>query len=304
MDSYTSETMKWLDERFRLTDANGIYIAHQPIYGFRSKLSEPFHIIKYIGTYQVMKMLSHLKFDSFLDIGGAEGYKAALARELFNVKVRSCDLSIEASNRAKDIFNVDGEPTNIHKLPFKDNEFDVVLCSEVLEHVTDFEKATAELFRVCKKAVVITVPHDPKEFIENNIKNKVPHAHIHYLDAHSFDFMKSVAGKIVFARMLNPFLRIIDAIVDGMEVNQDTKYPKAFIRLYNMIAPLVRIFCGKRAAAMVVKLDDYLSNNTSYYSGMSFIILKDKDCYMEIPTKKITPLQVINFTVPLYYLNK
>lgn len=40
---------------------------------------------------------------------------------------------------------------DIHDLPFKDEEFDVVLCVEVLEHVLDPRKAIAEMKRVLKK---------------------------------------------------------------------------------------------------------------------------------------------------------
>lgn len=45
-------------------------------------------------------------------------------------------------------------------LPFKDNSFDRIICSEVMEHVRDDWKACAELARVLKKGgrIAITVP--------------------------------------------------------------------------------------------------------------------------------------------------
>ncbi len=45
-------------------------------------------------------------------------------------------------------------------LPFKDNSFDRIICSEVMEHVRDDERACAELSRVLKKSgrIAITVP--------------------------------------------------------------------------------------------------------------------------------------------------
>lgn len=36
------------------------------------------------------------------------------------------------------------------RLPFKDNSFDVIICSEVLEHIPDFRGALAEITRVLK----------------------------------------------------------------------------------------------------------------------------------------------------------
>jgi SAM-dependent methyltransferase len=37
-------------------------------------------------------------------------------------------------------------------------EFDSVLCSEVLEHITDWRGALAEIARICRRAAVFTVP--------------------------------------------------------------------------------------------------------------------------------------------------
>src|SRR5690349_21265411 len=130
--SYTNETQKWLDRRFRASDEHGIYIGHQPIYGFRGEPSEPSHIERYAITYQIMTMLSRLQFAKFIDVGGGEGYKAALVQHLFGAQVRNADLSAEACRRAKDLFRLDAEAIDIHALPYKDGAFDVVLCSETL----------------------------------------------------------------------------------------------------------------------------------------------------------------------------
>jgi len=52
---------------------------------------------------------------------------------------------------------------NLNKFPwpFKDDKFDEILCSHVLEHVTDFERTIKEIHRILKKGgiVKITVPH-------------------------------------------------------------------------------------------------------------------------------------------------
>ena len=45
-------------------------------------------------------------------------------------------------------------------LPFKDNSFDVVLCSEVLEHLDSPLKAIKELARASKKVIVLTFPDE------------------------------------------------------------------------------------------------------------------------------------------------
>ena len=121
MDQYTQRTKLWLDERFRKYDEQGIYFAHQPIYGFRKDHCDPGYIYQHINTYNIIKALSHIEFDSLLDVGGAEGNTAYIAQQIFSVKVRTSDLSEEACLRARDIFHIDSDPADIHKILYKEN---------------------------------------------------------------------------------------------------------------------------------------------------------------------------------------
>jgi SAM-dependent methyltransferase len=50
---------------------------------------------------------------------------------------------------------VQGDATDLH---FPDNNFDVVFCAEVLEHVPALERVCSEIARVARHAVVIGVP--------------------------------------------------------------------------------------------------------------------------------------------------
>lgn len=56
---------------------------------------------------------------------------------------------------------------DITALPFEDNSFDVVICSEVLEHIPDDHKAVSELIRIVKpgKILAISVPRAWPEWI-------------------------------------------------------------------------------------------------------------------------------------------
>jgi len=162
MDEYTLKTKANLEERFGM-DTDGIYHAHQPIYGYRTTKGSTSCIVRYMITNSILNAINSYNFNSFIDIGGAEGYTANLVRELFKVQVKSTDLSENACKMAKAIFNIDAIPTDIHNLPFNDNEFDIVLCSETLEHLTDYKRAVTELLRITKKVLIITVPHETEK---------------------------------------------------------------------------------------------------------------------------------------------
>ncbi len=75
----------------------------------------------------------------------------------------------------KKLDNIDYTTTDLHSplanvkadicdLPFKENQFDVILCNHVLEHIPNDKKAMKELFRVLKPGgwAILQVPLDSK----------------------------------------------------------------------------------------------------------------------------------------------
>lgn len=305
MDKYTEQNKTWLENQFKNCDERGIYYAHQPIYGFRRGHSEPGRTGKYIKTYHIMSVLSHLEFDSLVDIGGAEGYKAYIANQLFNIHVNNSDLSEEACKRAKDIFQIESICADIHELPFKNNGFDVVLCSQTLEHVARLHKAIGELVRVASKAVVITVPHEPKEVIDKNIEERTPHAHIHSFDLDSFNFLRTDGYHTVSRKMVSSFLTIPTALLEAMPADSDgTRYPKILLHIYNACVPILRKLFGKNAAAFLIRLDAFVCRFTASYNAAIVLILKDSRYWRKQGIRNIEPYQIIDYTVPYHYLKK
>jgi ubiquinone/menaquinone biosynthesis C-methylase UbiE len=57
-------------------------------------------------------------------------------------------------------------------LPFGDGSFDAALCLEVLEHLDHPAEAVRELARVARRAVVLSVPHEPYFRIGNVLRGK------------------------------------------------------------------------------------------------------------------------------------
>lgn len=96
-----------------------------------------------------------------LDVGCGNGEFTALfespERELYGVDLveNNVKLAIKKGINAKKC------DLNNEKLPFKDKEFDILLCSEVIEHIFDTERFAGELKRVLKDggALIISVPN-------------------------------------------------------------------------------------------------------------------------------------------------
>lgn len=61
---------------------------------------------------------------------------------------------------------------DIQDLPFKDKSLDVLVCSEVLEHALEPERALKEIKRVTKKLFVSTVPVLPKILDDFRLKTQ------------------------------------------------------------------------------------------------------------------------------------
>lgn len=63
--------------------------------------------------------------------------------------------------KPKDFSEADGYTFvsgSVENIPFPDNAFDVVVCTHVLEHVRDLNKAMQELLRVAEKRLLIVLP--------------------------------------------------------------------------------------------------------------------------------------------------
>ena len=99
--------------------------------------------------------------DRVLDLGCGEGRHVISAYLEAKVESIGVDLSVRDLQTTREKFR-DFEQTddsgrlfalasaNALELPFADNSFDKVICSEVLEHIPDYQGALAEIQRVLK----------------------------------------------------------------------------------------------------------------------------------------------------------
>lgn len=155
----------------------------------------------------------------------------------------------------------------IDRLPFKDREYDTVVCTDVLEHIENIHQITGELFRVARRNVIVTLPN-PLQNIWSYVFNKKTnkgdkfgvHAKYYGLpleipeDRHrwfySYDeavcFMKHKAKEQGFT------LTVLETDMDHKKVNT---LPRVFARIGSLIL-------GKRFfVSSIIFLFEYHSND-------------------------------------------
>lgn len=77
-------------------------------------------------------------------------------REFIEKNIEGSCLNVGCgSHLIKNAVNID---KNAENLPYKNNSFDTVILSDVIEHIKDWKKAVDESIRVSRKKVLITVP--------------------------------------------------------------------------------------------------------------------------------------------------
>ena len=304
MDQYTTQTREWLNARFRKTTEDGIFFAHQNIYGFKSPYSEDGVVLRYVIFCNVIKALKGLRFESILDVGGAEGYMSAAFQKFFGVRARSCDLSDEACRRAREIFHVDADPVDGVALPYADNSFDVVLTSESLEHIPQYEVVLKELLRVARKAVVITVPHDGPQAVAANIRNNVPHGHIHDFTLGSFKGLVPPSYNVKAWGLYSSLLRLPYRLVEGRKLDLESRRgaKRLLVRALNLMIPLAGKFMNEGVFKVLLKLDPILSNRLKTYRQLVFVIAKDPQCLSAGEAPAVDVDAILQFKVPLYPL--
>ena len=98
---------------------------------------------------------------------------------------------------------------DICNLPFQDNQYDIILCNHVLEHIPDDTKAMNELFRVLKLGgmAIFQIPQDLNRdttFSDDSITNQKERAkifgqydHVRIYGRDYFDKLRSIGFKVI-----------------------------------------------------------------------------------------------------------
>lgn len=95
----------------------------------------------------------------YLDIGVGRGEVIGLMQSEFSVNARGCDYHIELFE-GKEV-PIDKIDLNHEELPYADESFDLITCSEVVEHLENYRRVFREMYRVLKPGglVIVTTPN-------------------------------------------------------------------------------------------------------------------------------------------------
>jgi SAM-dependent methyltransferase len=162
---------------------------------------------------------------SLLDVGCGEGvlthqWARRLGDERRVVGIDLDDPALHAEWAKRTAPNLEYRVMKAENLPFADDEFDTATAIEVLEHVPDAEHTVAEMARVAKRWLLVSVPREPLWRGLNMARGaywkdlgNTP-GHVNHWSKRSFVALLSRHGDVVQARSPFPWTMLLVRLRD------------------------------------------------------------------------------------------
>ena len=156
---------------------------------------------------KLIQVVQDLTVDTVLDVGCGEGFTLQKLKDHhIGKKLEGIEYDTSAITLGKkfhpDIVIKQGD---IFKLPYKDNAFDLIICTEVFEHLENTKKALAEIHRATKKYALLSVPHEPIFMLIDYARFKTPQSIGHINHWSKSGFKEFVERKFQVKNIYNPF---------------------------------------------------------------------------------------------------
>jgi SAM-dependent methyltransferase len=162
---------------------------------------------------------------SLLDVGCGEGvlthqWAQRLGDERRVVGIDLDDPALHAEWAKRTAPNLEYRVMKAENLPFADREFDAATAIEVLEHVPDAEHTVAEMARVARRWLLVSVPREPLWRGLNMARGaywkdlgNTP-GHVNHWSKRSFVALLSRHGEVVQARSPFPWTMLLVRLRD------------------------------------------------------------------------------------------
>jgi len=139
----------------------------KPQVDYRQYFSRKYnHRVRWMNFWHQIDEICGLEPQEVLEVGKGNGLVSDHLKKM-GYPVKTLDIDPEV---CPDVVG------SIHKLPFVDNEFDLILAAEVLEHLPfeNVPQAVSELKRVSRRFVIITLPYAGSRFLFRLKIPKIP----------------------------------------------------------------------------------------------------------------------------------
>ncbi len=167
---------------------------------------------------QFISLIKPLKPESVLDAGCGEGFSLNKLRENNIGKklegIENSKTAIAISKKINSKLNI--RLGSVYSLPYEDNSFDLVICTEVLEHLDNPEKGLFQVMRVSKKYIIFSVPNEPFFMLSNLLRGKNlkrfgnDEGHINHWTIYSFQkLLKKNGLKVKKLRLPFPWILVL-----------------------------------------------------------------------------------------------
>jgi SAM-dependent methyltransferase len=160
----------------------------------------------------LLKIVSQLRFQDCLDAGCAQPYLLEEIVRRSGAKGYGCDLSDQqmALNR-QSVPGCDFVALDLSQQVWPDGrQFDLVICSEVLEHIADWHTALRNLVQMTRQHLLITVPGGKLGQVERRLGH-----HRHYKGPEIVSAIEALGFEVVMVRRWGfPFYDLFKATIN------------------------------------------------------------------------------------------
>ena len=152
--------------------------------------------------------------------------------------------------------------------------------------------------------MIVTVPHDGPEAIAANIRNKIPHGHIHDFTLESFRALVPPSCEVKAWGLYSSILRLPYRLVEGrpVELGSRSGVKRLLVHCLNPFIIGFGKIMNKGAFKLLFSVDHLLAHTFKTYRQLAFVIVKDPSSWARQRETVVDVDAVLDFKVPPYIL--